>query len=433
MNEDENQVLREHAGYVPPPVDSESDVDESEERASSPLSGNHPTVWAQRLPNSREVIPLSMSRRCSALQPHGTIDVAADSVTDSQLFSAAVDNLLPVHRRRYTARPGSQFVSEYARTVNDEIGAPRISGTPGNANHVLGCFPVLYPYGLGGLEVDRQRNVTYEAHLKWALQYEDGRFRKDLYFMFQAFGVLQKRSLGSLFYAPKRREEALRAEQSDHFDAAAELGQPADCSAARRELSEDDIRIGPPEVFRTTVLVTKAENQAHSRIHEPLSSPHLSMAANYVGRGRREGGQWILQEDEQHAVTRFDEDSALVRYKVVDATSLLPTRTAQPPLEELQQWTLPQNERILVNVFTTAEGYVELQRALVLDDLWATLRPVFFAQSMYGSTGGLVRRLQEVATRVVIIGPDVYSQQEDVGQYGLVVPTRATRCTSLSA
>jgi hypothetical protein len=36
---------------------------------------------------------------------------------------------------------------------------------------------------------------SYEAHVRWALQYEDRRFRKDPHFPFQVFGVCQKRQV----------------------------------------------------------------------------------------------------------------------------------------------------------------------------------------------------------------------------------------------
>ncbi|KAG1836945.1 hypothetical protein DFJ58DRAFT_718979 [Suillus subalutaceus] len=81
----------------------------------------------------------------------------------------------------YLVQHGSGFVNEYARR-----------DTTDDPNHLLGAFPCLFPYGLGGFEVSRPRPVSYEAHAKWAMQYGDKRFRKDFHFMFQVFGVIQK-------------------------------------------------------------------------------------------------------------------------------------------------------------------------------------------------------------------------------------------------
>jgi hypothetical protein len=90
-------------------------------------------------------------------------------------------------------RRGSAFVNEYARV--DPSTGQRNDGGPSDANHLLGSFPTLFPFGLGGFETQRTVDVPYEAHVRWALQYEDRRFRKDPHFPFQVFGVCQKRQV----------------------------------------------------------------------------------------------------------------------------------------------------------------------------------------------------------------------------------------------
>ncbi|KAK0209650.1 hypothetical protein IW262DRAFT_1302105 [Armillaria fumosa] len=64
-----------------------------------------------------------------------------------------------------------------------------------NPNHLLSAFPVLIPYGIGGFETPRKVEVPYEVHAQWAMLYGDQRFRKDLHFIFQVFGVMQKRNI----------------------------------------------------------------------------------------------------------------------------------------------------------------------------------------------------------------------------------------------
>ena len=71
----------------------------------------------------------------------------------------------------------------------------RTDSGPSNPNHLLGLFPVLFPYGKGGFEVARPRDVSYEAHSKWSMQYWDKHFRTDLNFIFQIFGIMQKRNI----------------------------------------------------------------------------------------------------------------------------------------------------------------------------------------------------------------------------------------------
>ena len=84
-------------------------------------------------------------------------------------------------------------MNEYARV--DPVTGQRNDGGPGDANHLLGSFPTLFPYGLGGFEIERPVTVPYESHVRWALRYEDRRFRKDPHFPFQVFGVCQKRQV----------------------------------------------------------------------------------------------------------------------------------------------------------------------------------------------------------------------------------------------
>jgi len=48
---------------------------------------------------------------------------------------------------------------------------------------------------MGGFETDQPHALFYEAQAKWSMQYVDRHFRKDLHFMFQIFGVIQKQQV----------------------------------------------------------------------------------------------------------------------------------------------------------------------------------------------------------------------------------------------
>lgn len=96
-------------------------------------------------------------------------------------------------RDSYKVKHGGQFINEYAR--RDPQTGLRYDGGPDNPAHLLGTFPYLFPYGKGGFEADQAISVSYNSHARWALQYDDGRFRKDMLFIFQVFGVIQKRQV----------------------------------------------------------------------------------------------------------------------------------------------------------------------------------------------------------------------------------------------
>ena len=82
-------------------------------------------------------------------------------------------------------------MNEYVRV--DPLTGQRNNGGPSDANHLLGSFPTLFPFGQGGFEINWSVNVPYKAHVHWALQYKDRHFRKDPHFPFQVFGICQKR------------------------------------------------------------------------------------------------------------------------------------------------------------------------------------------------------------------------------------------------
>ena len=75
---------------------------------------------------------------------------------------ALVNSTIQQVEEDYSIRRGSAFVNEYART--DTVTGLRNDGGPSNPNHLMGCFPTLFPYGKGGYEIDRPINVPYETH-----------------------------------------------------------------------------------------------------------------------------------------------------------------------------------------------------------------------------------------------------------------------------
>jgi hypothetical protein len=124
----------------------------------------------------------------------GVVDIDGIEVTDGELMAHALANCAQlIQEEDYMIRRGSAFVNEYARV--DPVTGQRNDGGPGDPNHLLGTFPTLFPFGQGGFETERRLNVPYESHVRWALRYEDRRFRKDPHFPFQVFGVCQKRQV----------------------------------------------------------------------------------------------------------------------------------------------------------------------------------------------------------------------------------------------
>ncbi|EAU82018.2 ATP-dependent DNA helicase PIF1 [Coprinopsis cinerea okayama7 len=133
-----------------------------------------------------EIIPIT---------PLGVVDANGENIPERELLAHALANSVrhPGGKDNYFVKYGTAFVNEYAR--KDPATGQRFDGGPENPSHLLGAFPTLFPYGRGGFETNRPQDVSYEQHSAWALQYSDKRFRKDSHFVFQIFGVRQKRQL----------------------------------------------------------------------------------------------------------------------------------------------------------------------------------------------------------------------------------------------
>ena len=127
------------------------------------------------------------------LQSLGVVNVGGTDLDERDTLSSALANVSEADQRKsFAVKRGNEFVNEYART---SLEGECTDGGPSNPNHLLGAFPTLYCYGKGGIEVNRPIAVSYGDHVCRDLQYWDKRFRKDLHYVFQVFGVLQKRQV----------------------------------------------------------------------------------------------------------------------------------------------------------------------------------------------------------------------------------------------
>nr|GAT42479.1 predicted protein [Mycena chlorophos] len=196
MSESADAAFHEEAGYVPEDEDDEEATDSEDDMVDvqPDTIGEADRDDSEDAVRHMDVDPeTSEEPMVFPLKPHGVIDVGGDNIPETTLFAHAVENAIPeTYASDYGIRKGRAFVSEYARTDENR---ERFDGGPTNPNHLLGAFPMLFPYGYGGFEVDRDVKVTYEAHVQWALQYADRRFRKHTQFSFQTFGVLWKRQV----------------------------------------------------------------------------------------------------------------------------------------------------------------------------------------------------------------------------------------------
>ena len=168
------------------------------------------------------------------------MDVAGNGVEENEVLSHALANVSMSERAEgWAIKRSSDFVNEYPRRTAD---GSLSAGTADDPNHLLGAFPYLFPYGLGGFEVDRPTPVSYEAHSRWALRYSDKRFREDHFFMFQLFGVLQKREICAAATLQISQRSFLRYERAIRTLKPSDLEQAGAEERAHIPLSNDAIK-----------------------------------------------------------------------------------------------------------------------------------------------------------------------------------------------
>ncbi|KAJ3561239.1 hypothetical protein NP233_g10314 [Leucocoprinus birnbaumii] len=227
---DLDSVMREHKTYFPQ-EEGVIAADEVEDQEREPAEAVEPAV-----------IPIH------AL---GTIDVTGCTIPDTELMAHALANTAAeLSGVDLKIRRGSSFVNKYARI--DPVTGERSEGDPSNPNHLLGSFPWLFPYGCGRFEVKREIDVPYETHARWALTYSDKWFRLDLRFVFQVFGVVQKRSICRVACLHMSKPSFIR-----HQNAIATLEEKDFLKASQEELSRKPISNPVMRVLREEISTVR--------------------------------------------------------------------------------------------------------------------------------------------------------------------------------
>lgn len=137
----------------------------------------------------------------------GAVDTTLSNVTASELMLYGLANLWKEGSEGgYSVRYGRKPVSDFGRPQRGE----NRPYNPQAGNFWERAFPCLFPYGRGGLEADRETPVAFMDHVRWALQYTDGRFRRHESFAFLAFGVDQRRQSLNSARIQMQRKSTLR-------------------------------------------------------------------------------------------------------------------------------------------------------------------------------------------------------------------------------
>jgi Helitron helicase-like domain at N-terminus len=111
----------------------------------------------------------------------------------------------------YAIKRSSTFVNEYGRTDKE---GNTMDGGDGDPHHLMAAFPMLWCYGKGGMETRRPISVPYNVHVRTAIEHHDRRFSQHFQFIFQAFGVLQKRQVCSAACLQVQKNDSIRNQEA---------------------------------------------------------------------------------------------------------------------------------------------------------------------------------------------------------------------------
>ena len=118
----------------------------------------------------------------------GSVDIDLTSLSAKELMAWGLSNLWQEGGEgTYAVRHGKRAVNDFGRPrPGEEVDMDR-------PNFFEKAFPCLFPYGCGGIEADRPIDISFIAHVRWALAYHDRRFRRHETFPFVSFGIIQWR------------------------------------------------------------------------------------------------------------------------------------------------------------------------------------------------------------------------------------------------
>jgi hypothetical protein len=211
------------------------------------------------------------------LQYLGVMDNDLSKVSSNDLMEWGLQNMQKDANSSYNE---FGYAIRYGAPVNTFGQPPRDQGPadPARRNFWEAAFPLLYPYGVGGIENDRPVQLSLNDHTRWSLEYHDRRFRYHHSFMFSAFGILQRRQV--------MISSKVQIKQHDFDSVAHTLSTitPADLRRAAEEEKRGEKISNPAiQVLRKNITATSRRVMASGPSRTQLRS-QINSAAMYFNQ-----------------------------------------------------------------------------------------------------------------------------------------------------
>jgi len=181
------------------------------------------------------------------LQFLGVTDTEMNLLSLNELMKYALTNM----EDKSELKEGGYAVRHSLMPVSDFGSGQRGECNP-NLNPLAAAYPVLFPYGIGGIEASREKKIGFNEHIRWALQYYDRRFRIHHSFPFVAFSIEQKREALQSARIQMRRKDFERDAFVINSITIADLKQAEKEEAAHVPISNPRVRLLRKHVFTTS-------------------------------------------------------------------------------------------------------------------------------------------------------------------------------------
>lgn len=233
---DKGMIEQESEGYAPSSILENHDLDEAGDKFD--------------MDDDPDVIP--------SLYINGAMDTNLSNLSAEELINWGMLNLWS------GGGEGSYAVRHGTKPVND-FGRPRHGDPvdPHRLNFFERAYPVLFPYGCGGIERDQPVPISFIDHVRWALQYHDRRFRRHETFPFVSFGIQQRRQALLSARLQMRRPNFEKEAQKFSLITMSKLKQAADDEARGLLVTDPAIRLLQKNVYS---MVAKVQGSNQSRI-----------------------------------------------------------------------------------------------------------------------------------------------------------------------
>ncbi|KAF8425808.1 hypothetical protein L210DRAFT_3615050 [Boletus edulis BED1] len=97
-------------------------------------------------------------------------------VRDTELDELSIDERMKYALANLQEQEGG-YVIRYGNVPISEFGSGKGKHQAPLLNPLAAAYPVLFPYGIGGVEEKRELTVGFDEHIRWALQFYDRRLR----------------------------------------------------------------------------------------------------------------------------------------------------------------------------------------------------------------------------------------------------------------